>query len=472
MALSTETSSELRQAVAAALKETQSGQVDPQALKVAMRRVASVAGIEKAKAERLAQSELEATDRFNSRDVTRSVGITVPEFSSEVGERWRKEHVALIRSLREEPKARMVELLREASQKGTRIETLQKQVEEEFGVSDRRARLIAQDQILTLNAKLTEDRHKTAGITRYKWRSLDRSARSHHAELNGKEFDYDDPPMGGGTGPGDVGNPGTGIRCRCQAVPVIPDEVKASKDLAEGTPLKLGRKKAAQAVAVPVLARATANQTTKRQKPKAQPQRPTDLSQRIEALNAAERAVDQATRSRSVDEWVDQLKPSQVAAFDAWSQLDFEYIRAVQRGQTVTASGYPVTLELKRRAQVSIKEIDSALEKAPKYKGKIFRGMSLESEDQLRSIFNQGGEFKSEAITSYSKVRHAAEDFARDGNVRVIIEAEVKHSRVHDIEPVSSIGEEKELLLQKGEIFSVQSVKRDEDGVWRVILSE
>ncbi len=194
-----------------------------QAWKLA-RDIAKEKGIPLSEAKRLTEKTFEATQNFNLRDVARSIGVKVPEFSAPIGDRWRKEHVEKITNLSEESRDRIVGYLRDVGERGTRVEVFRKKLEDAEGIGFRRARLIARDQVLTLNAKLTEDRHKRAGITQYKWLAAsDGSTRENHAELDGKVFSYDDPPLGGGTGPDDYGHPGEGIGCRCQAIPVIPE---------------------------------------------------------------------------------------------------------------------------------------------------------------------------------------------------------------------------------------------------------
>lgn len=203
----------------------QEGTLTTEAIRSAIKRAQfSIKPPSDGKAGAVAAQNLERIDRFNRRDVERAIGVAVPEYSQVIGETWRKKQVGLIKSLGTEPKSRIVDLLRDASKKQTRVETFKRQLEEEFGINERRARLIARDQILSLNAKLNEDRQKKAGITEYVWRSVgDASSRQHHKDLDGQRFAYDEPPMGGGTGPNDKGNPGDGIGCRCQAIPVIPE---------------------------------------------------------------------------------------------------------------------------------------------------------------------------------------------------------------------------------------------------------
>ncbi|SHI62136.1 phage putative head morphogenesis protein, SPP1 gp7 family [Anaerovibrio lipolyticus DSM 3074] len=91
---------------------------------------------------------------------------------------------------------------------------LVKEIEDITGFEKNRAILIARDQVGKLNGQLTEYRQRHAGITQYKWStSKDSRVRPAHKELEGKIFDWDNPPP--------EGNPGMPIRCRCVAIPVI-----------------------------------------------------------------------------------------------------------------------------------------------------------------------------------------------------------------------------------------------------------
>lgn len=98
------------------------------------------------------------------------------------------------------------------------------ELQEEFGFTRVRSKLIARDQVLKLNAAVTTDAHKQAGIDRYRWStSKDGSVRDRHADLEGQIFSYDDPPVVNEQG--DVGNPGEDYQCRCVPIPVL-DELE------------------------------------------------------------------------------------------------------------------------------------------------------------------------------------------------------------------------------------------------------
>lgn len=95
--------------------------------------------------------------------------------------------------------------------------SFRKMLAEEFGIADRRAQLIARDQIGKVNSDLNRIRHQQAGITDYEWMTAhDERVRSLHRALNGKRFKYGEP-----TGAEDGLPPGQPIRCRCVARAIV-----------------------------------------------------------------------------------------------------------------------------------------------------------------------------------------------------------------------------------------------------------
>ena len=89
---------------------------------------------------------------------------------------------------------------------GDTAEAVGAQIQKQFGITQRRAELIARDQIATFNGTLTQLRQKEAGVTKYIWRtSLDERVRPEHAEREGETFSWDEPP--------DDGHPGQPINC-------------------------------------------------------------------------------------------------------------------------------------------------------------------------------------------------------------------------------------------------------------------
>lgn len=97
------------------------------------------------------------------------------------------------------------------------------QIRERFGVTQRRAALIATDQVGKLNGELNQLRQQTLGIRRYRWStSRDERVRPGHARLDGTIQRWDSPPVVDER-TGERGHPGQPVRCRCQAIPIVDD---------------------------------------------------------------------------------------------------------------------------------------------------------------------------------------------------------------------------------------------------------
>lgn len=125
------------------------------------------------------------------------------------------ENIQLIKSIPTESLSRMNRKILNALQTGQSMRNTQSALIEEFGITKRRAELIARDQVGKLNGQLTELRQADIGVDSYTWRGvLDARERPEHRAREGKVFRWDQPP--------DDGHPGQPIQCRCTAEPVLP----------------------------------------------------------------------------------------------------------------------------------------------------------------------------------------------------------------------------------------------------------
>lgn len=125
------------------------------------------------------------------------------------------QNIQLIKSIPTQALDRMQNKILNALQTGKSMRDTQKALIEEFGVTSRRAELIARDQVGKLNGQLTELRQVDIGVDSYTWRGvLDARERPEHVEREGQVFKWDEPP--------DDGHPGQPIQCRCTAEPVLP----------------------------------------------------------------------------------------------------------------------------------------------------------------------------------------------------------------------------------------------------------
>ena len=100
---------------------------------------------------------------------------------------------------------------------GQSATNLKKLIAKDLGISDRRAKVIARDQIAKVISELTILRHTQAGITDYEWvTSHDERVRPLHRSINGEHYQYGKP-----TGAEEGLPPGQPILCRCVARPFI-----------------------------------------------------------------------------------------------------------------------------------------------------------------------------------------------------------------------------------------------------------
>ncbi len=91
---------------------------------------------------------------------------------------------------------------------------LARDIEDQLGISRRRARLIARDQTASLNGELTQIRQTRMGVKSYVWRTVgDERVRASHMDLDGQTFTWAEGSP--------EGHPGEPINCRCVAEPVL-----------------------------------------------------------------------------------------------------------------------------------------------------------------------------------------------------------------------------------------------------------
>lgn len=128
---------------------------------------------------------------------------------------WEAENVKLIKSIPSQALDRMHGKVVAAVRRGASAKQLRDELTAEFGISRRRAQLIARDQIEKLNGDLTRQRQEDIGVSEYIWRGMmDERERPEHVEREGKRFSWDQPPHDG--------HPGESVQCRCWAEPVLP----------------------------------------------------------------------------------------------------------------------------------------------------------------------------------------------------------------------------------------------------------
>lgn len=144
---------------------------------------------------------------------------------------WVDQNVSLIKSLPNDSLFRMRDVMLKGFRAGSTINDIAKAIQKQYDIDKRDARLLARDQLATLNGQITEHQQTDAGIKKYKWRTTgDGRVRDCHKALDGKIFSWDDPPemwydtKHGRVYTGRHCHPGRDYYCRCVAIPVFDKE--------------------------------------------------------------------------------------------------------------------------------------------------------------------------------------------------------------------------------------------------------
>jgi SPP1 gp7 family putative phage head morphogenesis protein len=190
--------------------------------------------------EALARKFADHTQRYQKDQLARQVkaALGVDPIIKDRGLAARADHfahenVALVQTIPTRLHGELESMVTRAVSSGRRHEALAEQIEDRFGVSESRARVIARDQVGKFYAATNHARQREMGVDRFVWRTVgDERVRGtpggkypdadpSHFELDGDEYDYDDPPNAGPYG--EPALPGEAIQCRCYAEPVFDD---------------------------------------------------------------------------------------------------------------------------------------------------------------------------------------------------------------------------------------------------------
>ena len=151
------------------------------------------------------------------------------ETYEQIVQQWIASNVSMIKSIPDDTLLDMEEIILDGYREGKRVGDLRKEIQDKYNLTKRKAEMLARDQISTLNAELTKEQHKDAGVRRYKWSSSkDSRVRECHQEFDGHIYSWDDPPEAwystkskGIVYTGRKCAPGEDYCCRCCAIPVF-----------------------------------------------------------------------------------------------------------------------------------------------------------------------------------------------------------------------------------------------------------
>jgi SPP1 gp7 family putative phage head morphogenesis protein len=150
-----------------------------------------------------------------------------------------QDNVNLITSIPQQYLERVKSVVMTNVRAGNRASNIVPQLQDAFGVTKSRAKLIARDQSAKLNGDLTMRRQTASGFEYFQWlSSKDERVRETHRHLQNQKTEYgigiyrwDEPPRRGGSGSGANQRiiPGSDYQCRCTARPIRASVVEQNK---------------------------------------------------------------------------------------------------------------------------------------------------------------------------------------------------------------------------------------------------
>ena len=160
------------------------------------------------------------------RKILKDGGITV-DFKMTAGMRdvFRatvNENVALIKSIPQQYLTNVETLVMRSVASGRDLQQLTRDLQKQYGVTRRRAELIARDQNNKATSALTHARQRELGVARSVWRhsGAGKEPRPAHVKMDGKTYDINkgmwDSTEGRFVFPGEL------INCRCTGSPILP----------------------------------------------------------------------------------------------------------------------------------------------------------------------------------------------------------------------------------------------------------
>lgn len=184
-------------------------------------------------ASRIAGEFVQSSLKKSERDLKKNAGIDVFSGSAQMQDYLKasaQQNTQLIKSIPAEYLERVETLVIANMRSGMRPSYIVKDLVEQFGVTQRKAKMIARDQTAKIQGELNEKQQTGAGFEYFRWLdSEDRRVRHRHREIADKVTHYgkgiyrwDNLPLS------DKGlpiKPGSDFQCRCVAIPVSAAEV-------------------------------------------------------------------------------------------------------------------------------------------------------------------------------------------------------------------------------------------------------
>lgn len=175
---------------------------------------------------RIANANRKLTVKEWKKVIGKTLGINLLEdyfdgdFFSEAIEQWISDNVDLIVTIPNDALDHLKKVVYESYMSGKPVTAIVKDIQKSYGTTKSHARLIARDQIGKLNSQITRYQQQSCGVNLYQWSTVkDSRVRDSHRALEGKIFDWDNPPIVDNRGR--RCHPGEDYQCRCSARPVL-----------------------------------------------------------------------------------------------------------------------------------------------------------------------------------------------------------------------------------------------------------
>ena len=144
-----------------------------------------------------------------------------PAQRDELADEWGQNLDLYIKNWAAENIIKLRQQVQGAAFDGARPESLISLIQQNYGVSKRKAEFLARQETSLLLSKFHETRYAQIGVKRYKWStSHDERVRSDHKHLNGNIYSFDSPPVTC-LRTGARNNPGEDFGCRCVAIGIV-----------------------------------------------------------------------------------------------------------------------------------------------------------------------------------------------------------------------------------------------------------
>jgi SPP1 gp7 family putative phage head morphogenesis protein len=185
----------------------------------------------------IARRFVTTANNSNRRRTERDLGINIYSDSQTLQDYLAvstADNVALIKSIPSQYLTQVESIVMANVRAGGRPSNIAKALQQQLGVTERRAKMIARDQVNKINSNLASMRIKDVGYKYFKWEtSNDERVRDRHEDVServtayGKGvYRFDNPPIVDQNLPQLPGEP---IQCRCVMIPISQEEVKENQ---------------------------------------------------------------------------------------------------------------------------------------------------------------------------------------------------------------------------------------------------